>query len=87
MNIMPATAVRGQFRQALEQTEKEPVFITQFGRPKAVLLAFDAYERVMEALEDRQDRKIVGEAIAKLRAAGSPAAAGFVRWDEASRDP
>ncbi len=38
------------------------------------------------SLEDEQDRRIVQEALAELRAAGSPQAAGYLPWDEVSRD-
>jgi prevent-host-death family protein len=55
MNISPATVVRENFRQTLQRTEKEPVIVTQFGRPKAVLLSFDLYERMLAALEDLHD--------------------------------
>ena len=33
----------------------EPVYITQHGRPKAVLLGYQVYERLMAQLEDLAD--------------------------------
>jgi prevent-host-death family protein len=85
MNILPATAVREQFRQALEDSERDPVIITQHGRPKAVLVAFNVYEAMVRALESREDRRAVQAALSELKAAGSPAAAGYLDWETARR--
>ena len=86
MNILPATAVREQFRQALEDSERDPVIITQHGRPKAVLVSFQVYEAMARALESREDRRAVKSALAELKAAGSPEAAGYLEWVAVSRD-
>ncbi|MDP3046136.1 MAG: type II toxin-antitoxin system Phd/YefM family antitoxin [Chloroflexota bacterium] len=86
MNILPATAVREQFRQALEDSEREPVIITQHGRPKAVLVAFSVYEAMARALENREDRLALQATLSELKAAGSPKAAGYLDWDAVSRE-
>jgi len=39
----------------------EPVYITQHGRPKAVLLGYQVYERLMAQLEDLADLGSVRE--------------------------
>jgi prevent-host-death family protein len=83
MNILPATAVRDQFRKALEDSEHDPVIITQHGRPKAVLVAFNVYEAMARALESREDRRAVQAALSELRSAGSPEAAGYLDWETA----
>lgn len=85
MNILPATMVREQFRQALEDSERDPVIITQHGRPKAVLVAFNVYEAMTRALEGREDRRAVQAALSELTAAGSPEAAGYLDWSTARR--
>ena len=84
MNILPATAVRGQFRQALEDSERDPIIITQHGRPKAVLVAFSVYEAMARALESREDRRVVQAALTELKAAGGPEAAGYLEWEKSS---
>jgi prevent-host-death family protein len=86
MNILPSTAVRQQFRQALEDSERDPVIITQHGRPKAVLVAFHVYEAMARALENREDRRAVQSALAELKSAGSPEAAGYLDWETARRE-
>jgi prevent-host-death family protein len=86
MNILPATTVREQFRQALEDSELDPVIITQHGRPKAVLVAFNVYEAMTRALEGREERLAVQSALAEMKATGSPAAAGYLDWSAVSRE-
>jgi len=55
--IVPISDLRRNAARLLKQTAEsaEPIYITQYGRPKAVLLGYEAYERLMAQLEDLAD--------------------------------
>ena len=55
--IVPVSDLRRDTARLLQQADEsdEPVYITQHGRPKAVLLSYEAYERLMAHLEDLAD--------------------------------
>lgn len=57
MNILPSSELRDKISSILKALEKnkEPVFITQYSRPKAVLVDFDAYNHLIKQLEDLED--------------------------------
>ena len=57
VTIVPVSDLRRNTARLLERAGEsdEPVYITQHGRPKAVLLGYQAYERLMAQLEDLAD--------------------------------
>lgn len=69
-----ATEVKNRFGEFLDRAQKEPITVEKSGRPVAVLLAQEEYER-LQAMEDR----VWGEMA--LEAAKS----GFVGHEEAMR--
>ncbi len=44
-------------------TAKAPVYVTQHGKPKAVLVDFQEYEALIEKIEDLQDILVMKDAI------------------------
>jgi prevent-host-death family protein len=61
--IVPVSDLRRNTSRLLQQADEgdEPVYITQHGRPKAVLLSYEAYERLMAHLEDLADLAVLRE--------------------------
>jgi prevent-host-death family protein len=61
--IVPVSDLRRNTSRLLRQAGEgdEPVYITQHGRPKAVLLSYEAYERLMAHLEDLADLAVLRE--------------------------
>ncbi|MHB8841883.1 MAG: type II toxin-antitoxin system Phd/YefM family antitoxin [Candidatus Aquicultor sp.] len=57
VKILPASEIREQLSKVLKSLseEKEPVFITQYGKAKAVLMDIDRYNDLMQLLEDLED--------------------------------
>jgi len=63
VTIIPISDLRRNAARLLKYTDEsaEPVYITQHGRPKAVLLSYTAYERLMAQLEDLADLDSIRE--------------------------
>ena len=63
VTIVPVSDLRREAARLLEQTNEsaEPVYITQHGRPKAVLLGYTAFEHLMEQLQDLSDMVSIRE--------------------------
>lgn len=57
IRILPASEVREQLSRILKSLSEnqEPVFITQHGKAKAVLMDIDRYNTLMQLLEDLED--------------------------------
>ncbi len=57
VTIVPISDLRRNASHLLQHTNEsdEPVYITQHGRPKAVLMSYQAYERLVAQLEDLAD--------------------------------
>lgn len=64
MNILPCSQVRDKISSILKQVEEtgEPVFITQYSKPRAVLVNFDLYNQLVKELEDLDDIRDMLEA-------------------------
>ena len=79
MTEMAVSAARENLAELIEGTRRsdEPVYVTRRGRPVAVILDPDAYERLLEDAEDALDR-------AELHAAR--AEDDFVPWAEVKAD-
>jgi antitoxin Phd len=77
MRSTAATQVKNHFGQILEITRTEPVTVEKQGRPVAVILSFEEYQRLAE-LEDR----IWGERAAKALENGFMAEDEMKNWLE-----
>ncbi len=57
VKIMPVTDLRQKITSVLKELEEsgQPLYITQYGRPKAVLLSYQGYESLIRELEDLGD--------------------------------
>lgn len=55
--IVPASEIRDRISAILKEVsqDKQPVFITQYSRAKAVLMDIDRYNDLMDLLEDIED--------------------------------
>ncbi len=54
MPILPVTDLRNQAREALDQAQRQPVVITQNGRPSAVLVNYQTYNDLVDQIEQLQ---------------------------------
>ena len=63
VTIVPISDLRRNTARLLQSADEsdEPVYVTQHGRPKAVLLSYQAYERLMAQLEDLADLASIRE--------------------------
>ncbi len=52
------------------------------GKPTDAVIAIDVWNELVEWLEDLEDAQLVRDGLAKVRAAGSPEAAGLVPWSQ-----
>lgn len=57
VKIMPVTDLRQKITSVLKELGESgrPLYITQYGRPKAVLLSYQGYEALIRELEDLED--------------------------------
>ena len=55
VDIVPVSDLRRDTALLIQRANEGPVYITQYGRPKAVLVGYEAYERLMAQLEDLAD--------------------------------
>ena len=53
--IVPITDLRVKQNEVLASVAEGPVVVTLFGRPAAVMISPEEYDRLMAALEDLQD--------------------------------
>jgi prevent-host-death family protein len=63
VKIMPVTDLRQNITTVLKALEEsgQPLYITQYGRPKAVLLSYREYEALIRELEDLEDSLCIYE--------------------------
>ncbi len=45
-------------------TDVTPIYVTQYGKPSAVLMSYEEYEALQEKLEDLEDALAMREALA-----------------------
>jgi len=79
--VLPISDLRNKAKDVLKRVKKEPLVITQRGRPKAVLMDYESYNQMVkrqEALEDARDALIIERAIAT--------STGFMTFDELLKD-
>ena len=79
--ITPISDLRIKARELIATARKEPVVITQRGRPQVVMLAYESYNEMvarLESLEDARDALIIERALAR--------GGEFVSFDEMIED-
>ena len=59
--MVPISDLRRRSRELLAMLSAGPVVIMRRGRPAAVLVDFDEYQELMEAIQDARDREILSE--------------------------
>ena len=52
MTALSATELKNRLSEAMERAQREPVMVSKSGRPYAVLVSHEEFER-LQALEDR----------------------------------
>jgi prevent-host-death family protein len=65
--IMPVSDLRRQTSRVIQavQEEGDVIYITQYGRPAAVLLDYEYYEALLAQLEDLSDLASLEAAVAE----------------------
>ena len=68
--ILPVREVGQKMSQLLNETAQggEPIIITRHGRPVGYLINYEAFNRLLERLEDLEDIRLMHEAEATWRA-------------------
>ena len=68
MKVMSAGKAKNGFGLLIDTARAEPVTIEKHGRPVAVMLSVEEYERLKGRIAERQtDRREAGEIIEKAR--------------------
>jgi prevent-host-death family protein len=62
---MSISTARESLSEAVELARTETVFLERYGRPAAVLVSPERYERLMDALEDAEDAVAFDAAMAE----------------------
>ncbi len=60
--VIPISDLRYKTKDIMSQAQQEPIVLTQRGRATAVLIGFDAYNKMarrLQALEDERDEAIM----------------------------
>jgi prevent-host-death family protein len=71
--ILTVSDLRTKVKEALAHAQKQPLIITQRGRPRGVLLSYETFQRLVDA-SDAVDRVLIERALAT--------ATEFVSFDE-----
>ena len=64
--IITVSELKTKLGALMSELEEQgiPMFVTQHGKPKAVLTRFDEYEALMQKLEDFEDLLAMNESLA-----------------------
>ena len=65
MAEISVTQARAQLPNLIDRARREPVIIERRGKPAAVVVSPEQYERMREALEDAEDAEAFDEAMAE----------------------
>ena len=65
MATMNISAAREKLPEAVELARTEAVFLERYGRPAAVLVSPEQYEKLLAALEDAEDAEDFDAAMAE----------------------
>ena len=79
MSEWAVSELRNRLAEAIEKVRRsgEPISVTQRGRRVAVILDSDAFDRLVEAADDAEDRRELDAARAED---------DYVPWDEVKAD-
>lgn len=61
-NLVPLTEAKNRLHEIIRRAQDENMIVLRHGRPVAVIVAPDAYETLLEEIEDLKDRLSVAEA-------------------------
>jgi prevent-host-death family protein len=64
MSTISVSDARGKLPEVIETAHTEAVFLERHGKPAAVLISPEQYDRLMDALEDVEDVHAFDEAMA-----------------------
>ena len=78
MATMAVSEAREKLADAVETARTEPVVLERYGRPAAVLVSPERYEKMLAALEDAEDVDAFDAAMAEE--------GPNVPWDQAKTD-
>lgn len=59
--IMNVTRARMKLTELVRELDIEPIYLTVYGEPKAVLVRYDVFEGLLEKIEDLEDSLTVIE--------------------------
>ena len=64
--IAPISEVKRRLAHFIDDVRKngESLYVTQHGRPVAVLISYDEYQALLHRLEDLEDLQVMGESLA-----------------------
>lgn len=65
MATMNVSSARDNLPAAVELAQTEAVFLERYGRPAAVLVSPEQYEKMMDALEESEDIQAFDAALAE----------------------
>ena len=79
MNEVAVSEARNRLAEVIEETRRsgEPISVTRRGRRVAVILDSDAFDRLVDAADDVEDRRELAAARAED---------DYVPWDEVKAD-
>ena len=79
MNEVAVSEARNRLAEVIEETRRsgEPISVTRRGRRVAVILDCDAFDRLVDAADDVEDRRELAAARAED---------DYVPWDEVKAD-
>jgi prevent-host-death family protein len=85
--ILPVSDLRVQAKEILKQAKKQPVVITQNGRPSAVLISYESYNemvaQIMQLAAYRQEERATWSALSEeslQRIWDNPQDAAYDEW-------
>jgi prevent-host-death family protein len=62
MSEITVSDARMRLADVIDQARREPVYLTRHGKPVAVVLDAEQFERIVDELEDEEDRRAVEQA-------------------------
>jgi prevent-host-death family protein len=65
MSTITVSDARANFSELITRSQTEAVFVERHGRPEAVVVSPEQYERMMDALEDVEDAHAFDAAMAE----------------------